>query len=177
MFHHKKDSSLGLCSTALIFAFFTACIAGCVSRLFLGVDREMLSRLESTYQQVFALENQYDDTNIGAFVSHLNRMASGADLEGGPPYWFSEQKKLLELLNQVQLNEMGQRRLRMHLMKKFGIVSSVIELPRSAAVKVYVSIPDRFRFEYGALEKLFNGDVPPNSKLLKSMLDKPNLYK
>ncbi|WP_395736871.1 hypothetical protein [Prosthecobacter sp.] len=176
-FINQDKVALGLHSLMAMFASFAVCIASCVSRPSLGVDPGMLLSLEAAYQKVFVLENQYNLPDVKAFISFADKMAGGADLEGDVPYWFSEQNTLIHLLNQIHLDETGQRRIRMHLMKKFGVVSSFINMPRGVGVKTFISIPDRFGFEYAALGKTFEGHVPPNSKLLESMLAMPDAYR
>jgi hypothetical protein len=176
-FINQENAMLSLYSLMAMFAFFATCVGSCVSRPSLEIDRDRLLWLEAAYQKVFILENHYNVADVNAFVSFYDKIAGGADLEGDVPYWFSEQNKLIELLNQIHLDETGQRRIRMHLMKKFGIISSVIEMPRGVGVKTYISIPDRFGFEYAALGEMFKGNVLPTSKLLKSMLDMPDAYR
>ena len=176
-FINQDKGALGLRSLMAMFASFAVCIASCVSHPSLGVDPGMLLNLEAAYQKVFVLQDQYNLPDVKAFISFADKMAGGADLEGDVPYWFSEQNKLIELLNQIHLDETGQRRIRMHLMKKFGVVSSLVNMPRGVGVKTYISIPDRFGFEHAALGKMFEGHVPPHSKLLESMLDIPDAYR
>jgi hypothetical protein len=148
----------------------------CSTRPPTNVSVADLGKIELYYHRLFDLENKFSANTCEAFVSHVKSIYRGADIEGGAPFWYVEQQDLLSALRQLKVSPSENKRLRVYLMKKIGVVSSFVRLPRSIEVKKFVSEPDQYAFSETELVDIFQSKEPPFSKLLLSMLDNPDVY-
>ncbi len=136
-----------------------------------------MQKTEEIYRKVFTLENKIGNVTE-EHIRWNNKCYSGADLEGEPCLgWLSiVQQDLLWALKTVNEIDKHPQKVRINLMKRFGIVSSLVKIPRSAAVANYMSRPDAHAFSMEELDALFSSDKPAQSNLLRQMLADPHLF-
>ena len=138
--------------------------------------KAVMQKAESAYKLVFDSEDKVAKITE-AMIQWNNACYKGTDLEGDTTGWWSpHQQELLWALKAVNEIDKNPQKVRVGLMKRFGIVSSLVKLPRSAAVATYMSRPDAHAFSVEELDKLFSSNRPAQSALLRQMLAEPHLF-
>lgn len=137
--------------------------------------KAVMQKAESAYKLVFDFENKLGKITE-SMIRWNNESYKGTDLDGPPSCWSPHQQDLLWALKAVDEIDKNPQKVRVGLMKRFGIVSSLVKLPRSAAVATYMSRPDAHAFSVEELDKLFSSNRPAQSALLRQMLAEPHLF-
>jgi hypothetical protein len=137
--------------------------------------KAVMQEAETAYKLVFDFENKLRKITED-MIQWNNESYKGTDLDGPPSCFSPHQQHLLWALQAVDDIDKNPQKVRVGLMKRFGIVSSLVKLPRSAAVATYMSRPDAHAFSVEELDKLFSSNRPAQSALLRQMLAEPHLF-
>ena len=162
---------------ALSFAILSLCCA-CTQK-FPPSDlarRSSLADIESKYQKLFNFENEYREGSLEKMMDQIVPLrAGGADYQ--PSGTLSLYFDLRSMLNQsFSGGDITEIKVRQYLIKKIGVVSSMVSLPRSKDVVLYLSPPDRFAFTPAQIRELCGRHSPKYSSLTVLLMQQDALH-
>jgi|GEM_PF-4652100 len=146
------------------------CVAGCAphfkySNLY---DRSTVAEIESTYQRLFDAENEVKPADTERLLDNFRALRRGNE-EYHTPAVLSICDDLRHMINRSLADESDWILMRRHLIRKTGVVSSLVAVPRSEDVQLYLSPRDRYAFTPEEIRAIC-GRRPPRYSSLTSML-------
>lgn len=159
-------------SLALSFAILSLCI-GCTQQFSPSdlMSRASLADIELKYQELFNFENEYGEDSLKKMIEQIGALrAGGADYH--PSGSLSLYFDLRAMLNQSFLGgDVTEIRVRQYLIKKIGVVSSMVSFPRSEDVVSFLSPQDRFAFTPDQIRELCGRHSPKYSSLTMILMN------
>lgn len=123
------------------------CVAGCAPRFKYSnlYDRSTVAEIEHTYQRLFEAENEVKPADSERLLDNLRRLRQGNE-DYHPPGLLSICYDLRYMINHSLAGEKDWILMRRHLIRKIGVVSSLVATSRSEDVQLYLSPRDRYAF-------------------------------
>jgi len=157
----------------------TLTLVSCTNSLPSVVGKRRLTVIESDYKEVVNSENHYDPVHAVPLMKYFKASDAGADLEGDPSGWTNPYYRFSRTVDEIQMSAETHKRLRLYLMSKYGVVSSLVKLPqvRTKCIHYHLSIEDPYAFDLDEIRRRVPKKNLRMTALLRSLLDSPELYK
>lgn len=152
------------------------CVAGCAphfkySNLY---DRSTVAEIESTYQRLFDAENEVKPADAERLLDNLRALRQGNE-EYHPPGLLSICFELRYMINHSLAGEKDWILMRRHLIRRTGVVSSLVAVSRSADVQLYLSPRDRYAFTPEEIRAICGRRSPRYSSLASMLMQNEKL--
>lgn len=146
------------------------CVAGCAPHFKYSnrYDQSTVAEIEREYQRLFDVENEHKPAFVEMVLGNAKYIRQGSP-DYLPPGLIYIHLDLRNLMNRSLIGEKDNVLMRRHLIRKIGVVSSMVAVPRSEDVQLYLSPRDRYAFTPEEIRAIC-GRHPPRYSSLASML-------
>ena len=146
------------------------CVAGCAPHFKYSncYDRSTLAEIEREYQRLFDVENELKPAFVERVLGNAKYIRQGSP-DYLPPGLIYIHLDLRNIINRSLIGEKDAILMRRHLIRKIGVVSSLVAAPRSEDMEAFLSPRDRYVFTPAEIQAIC-GRRPPRYSSLATML-------
>lgn len=158
-----------------LFALVVLLAAGCAPSFKYSnrFNQSSIQDIERKYQRLFDVENEVTPSFVVTVLNNAKYIRQGSP-DYHPPGMISIYHDLQYMIQcSLAGGDEAQISMRRHLIKKIGVVSSLIAAPRSEDVRLYISPPDKFAFTLAEIQKIYGHDSPKYSSLASIIKNEP----
>lgn len=137
----------------------------------LKIQHAELTRIEEEYLKHFDIENNVSEIDFARAISNGKLLITGIDTPDiHPPGWLLNYHQLSQSIDAQFSTESDKERIRRYLIKRIGVVSQLVKVPRDSVTRIYVSGVDRFAFSPEEIRSICSGSEVNYSRLAKLVL-------
>ena len=174
---HLLAQTIFTCMKAsTLFFLCLCCIAGCAPHFKYSkcYDRSTVAEIEHKYQRLFEVENKIKPAFVDMVLDNAKYIRQGSP-DYQPPGLIYIYLDLRQMINRSLAGEKDEILMRRYLMRKIGVVSSLVAFPRSEDVEAFLSPRDRHAFTPEEIRAICGRHPPKYSALAKIILDNEKL--